>query len=135
MLRISRRVNLQSSFVVLPRVNIDANWLRQILLNLLNNAISACTDGGTVTLKSRLYNERPALIVSDTGGGVSEEMLPRLFTPYATSKPDGHGLGLPHARRLARLMGGDLIVENRPGEGADFIVLLPYDEATADLLP
>ena len=124
-LAISQRVTLQGSFPRLPQVEVDANWLRQILLNLLNNAIAACSGGGTVTLKSTLHDDRPALIVADDGGGVSEATLPHMFTPHFTTKPDGHGLGLAHSRRLAQLMGGDLILENHEGEGCEFILLLP----------
>lgn len=126
-LAISRAVTLVGEFDRLPQVCIDAGWLRQILLNLLNNAIAACSGGGTVRLKSALIDEQPALIVADDGGGVSAEALPHIFTPHFTTKPDGHGLGLVHSRRLAQLMGGDLLLNNHEGQGCEFIVLLPTE--------
>jgi len=126
-LAVSRQVILEGEFAPLPPVCIDSGWLRQILLNLLNNAIAACSGGGTVKLTSALIDGQPALIVTDDGGGVSAEALPHLFTPHFTTKPEGHGLGLPHSRQLAQLMGGDLWLENHPGQGCEFIVLLPTE--------
>jgi len=113
----------------------DELKVRQILLNLIGNAVKF-TDRGGVTLAARPLSRRVVFEVRDSGIGISEENLDRVFTAFwqveqrPTRKIGGSGLGLSVSRRLAHLLGGDVRVESTPGEGSVFTVTLPtaYEE-------
>jgi signal transduction histidine kinase len=113
-------------------MNADSIKLRQILLNLLSNA-SKFTDNGTVRLDARREKNSMVFEVSDTGLGMTEEQLSRLFQPFAQAESDtsrkfgGTGLGLAISRRFAELMGGSINVESTPGQGTTFTLTLPAD--------
>ncbi|MDQ2768808.1 MAG: ATP-binding protein [Gemmatimonadota bacterium] len=108
----------------------DAMKLRQILLNLLTNAIKF-TDSGSVVLESKVYNGNVEIIVRDTGIGIAPADHDRVFDTFwqveqkSTRKVGGTGLGLSVSRRLARLMNGDLTVDSNLGEGSTFTLRLP----------
>jgi len=108
----------------------DALRCRQILVNLLGNAIKF-TESGRVSLTVRAQGDRLYYEVRDTGVGMSAEALQRIFTPFeqadssTTRKFGGTGLGLSISRRLAQLMGGDLNVCSTPGRGSTFTLCLP----------
>jgi CheY-like chemotaxis protein/anti-sigma regulatory factor (Ser/Thr protein kinase) len=109
----------------------DATRLRQVLTNLLSNAVKYNRDGGLLRVRTEaLADGRVALSVQDTGLGLSETQQLHLFEPYnrlgrEASNIEGTGIGLVIARRLVELMGGELRVHSRPGEGSTFTVLLP----------
>ena len=118
----------------------DEHRLRQVLLNLLGNAVKFTPDGGRVTLRvvSRPQAEgsaRMAFIVEDTGPGIASDHLESIFQPFEqvgdlAQRAGGTGLGLAISRELAQAMGGDIRVRSRPGEGSvfSFDVVLPLLE-------
>lgn len=113
-------------------VKSDPTKIRQIVLNLLTNAINF-TEHGEIRLDSRQVDDRWVITVRDTGIGISEEDLDRVFDEFyqvdssTTRKVGGTGLGLPICLRMARLLGGDLTVRSQPGEGSSFTVSLPLE--------
>jgi two-component system sensor histidine kinase HydH len=109
----------------LPPVRADRDRVKQVLLNLVLNAIQAMPDGGKLTLGASASRTALTLDVSDTGGGIAPEVLPRLFEPYVTTKAKGLGLGLAIARRIVEAHGGRIEAGNLPGGGARFRVTLP----------
>ena len=115
-------------------VKIDRDKMRQAISNVVINAIQAMPNGGQLRVKTdRDALHKAAIIeVSDTGEGISQENLDRIFEPYFTTKPDGTGLGLAITYRLVEAHGGDVRVENSEGRGATFRVTLPYSEGSAD---
>jgi signal transduction histidine kinase len=117
----------------------DAGKLRQILVNLLGNAVKF-TDAGEVELRVWADDGTVSFQIRDTGPGIPPEYLERVFEPFtqvdgsSTRSKGGTGLGLPVSRRLARLLGGDLEVESAVGEGSCFtltIPLVPSDDEQA----
>ena len=115
----------------LGSMHADQTKVRQTLFNLLSNA-SKFTDRGTITLTvEREPDDRITFAVSDTGIGMTEEQLSRLFEAFSQaeastrSKYGGTGLGLAISRHFCRLMGGDLTVESVYGQGSTFTVRLP----------
>ncbi|HEV7992450.1 MAG TPA: GAF domain-containing sensor histidine kinase [Gemmatimonadaceae bacterium] len=116
------------------RVTSDIDKARQILVNLLGNAIKF-TDKGSVTVRLRKASTSVRLEVQDTGIGIPPEELPRLFRPFAqvdtglTRRHGGTGLGLYISRRLATLLGGHIEVSSEPGVGSTFTVVLPLEWA------
>jgi signal transduction histidine kinase/CheY-like chemotaxis protein len=123
------------------RVRGDPQRLRQVLANLLANAVKF-TDVGHVELRLAPVTGKPGsceFSVNDTGIGIEAELLPRLFTAFTqgragTSRAGGTGLGLAISRQLVKLMGGSIDVESRPGQGSSFrfeLPLLPADTPPA----
>jgi PAS domain S-box-containing protein len=109
----------------------DQEKIRQIILNLLSNA-AKFTHKGKILLATHRYGEAMLRIsVSDTGIGISEEALPRIFQEFqqadssTTRQYGGTGLGLAISRNLARLIGGDLTVDSEPGKGSTFTLVIP----------
>jgi PAS domain S-box-containing protein len=113
----------------------DPQKVRQIVINLLANAVKFTTTGG-VRLSARVYDDRVAFEVADTGPGIAREHLESVFDAFwqvdqrITRKAGGTGLGLSVARQLARLLGGDVSVRSTIGEGSLFIVDLPMTAPT-----
>jgi two-component system, NtrC family, sensor histidine kinase HydH len=107
-------------------VEIDRGQCTTVLVNLFLNALDAMPRGGR--LRVSLAVERGGgyrLDVADTGPGIAPEIAPRLFTPFASSKPTGTGLGLSISRRIVEEHGGSLTAANRPAGGACFSITLP----------
>jgi signal transduction histidine kinase len=105
----------------------DPGLLRQIVINLLTNAIDAVERGGGVVLSSVTEGEDVLITVSDTGAGIGPEDLRRIFEPFYTTKGRGKGtgLGLAICRELVAALGGSITVESEPGRGSTFAVRLP----------
>jgi signal transduction histidine kinase len=113
----------------LPPVSGDAGQLRQIIANLLQNAIHAASPHGQVWVRGRQGEGRVSLEVADTGPGVDPATRRRLFEPLITTKPNGVGLGLALVRRIAERHGGSVEYGDRAGGGALFTVHLPATAA------
>ncbi len=128
----------------LPSVVVEASQIRQVVLNLLTNAIEAIGErGGSVTLRTRVVtlsatdlrrlNLTPTippgryvtLTVSDTGIGMDEVTMRRIFDPFFSTKPKGHGLGLAAVQGIVRRHNGAIKVESVPGLGSSFTIYLP----------
>lgn len=114
---------------------IHASDFREILTNLLFNAIEAMPEGGTITLKSEALKDKVIVQVGDTGIGMTEEVMTRIFDPYYTTKGVGNsGLGLSVSWSLVVRAGGEIHVKSKPGKGSIFFIKLPkasnqHDEA------
>jgi signal transduction histidine kinase len=110
----------------------DAHRVEQILVNLLQNAIRHSPRGSTVTITLASEAESVVFKVEDQGPGIAAEQVEAIFDVYVTSAGEerlGHGLGLPLSRRLARLLGGDLMAISTPGAGGLFVLRVPAAEA------
>jgi signal transduction histidine kinase len=108
------------------RVTADPQLLENILLNLLLNAGQALGDGpGRIIVRATETPDRTRIAVADDGPGIPEEVLPRLFKPFFTTRTRGTGLGLTIVRKFVSVMDGRIEVETRPGGGTTFTVVLP----------
>jgi signal transduction histidine kinase len=108
-----------------PIMEIDRGLLRQAVLNLVKNGLETLSSGGELTITSRFDGEAVEIAVSDTGGGISQDVGPRLFEQFFTTKPQGTGLGLSITRQIAEEHGGAVTWENRAPLGATFTIRLP----------
>lgn len=116
----------------LPTLQADPAQLIQVFVNLLNNAADAMPEGGTITLTTRLEDGRGVQIeIADTGRGIPEENLSKLFTPFFTTKPvgKGTGLGLSIAYGVIKMHRGQIGVKSRVGQGTTFQITLPLTSA------
>ncbi|MEW6659557.1 MAG: ATP-binding protein [Thermodesulfobacteriota bacterium] len=117
----------------LPPVNFDPQQIRQVLINLLKNAVEAMPRGGELTVTTRVKGPNAEVSIADTGEGMTPEVLANVFQPYYTTKGKGTGLGLAICRFIVKEQhGGDLLVESAPGQGSTFTMQLPLAEAPAD---
>ena len=108
-----------------PMMEIDRGLLRQAVLNLVKNGLETLSSGGALTIASRFDGEAVEIAVSDTGGGIPEDVGPRLFEQFFTTKPQGTGLGLSITRQIAEEHGGEVRWTNRAPLGATFTIRLP----------
>src|SRR5882672_9326590 len=113
-----------------PMMEIDRGLLRQAVLNLVKNGLETLSSGGELTIASRFDGEAVEIAVSDTGGGISEDVVPRLFEQFFTTKPQGTGLGLSITRQIAEEHGGEVSWTNRAPLGATFTIRLPIKRVT-----
>ena len=111
----------------LPRLDVDVPLIRQVLMNLLINAVESIEGEGRVTLGADARGEEVVLRVSDTGRGIAPEHRERVWDMYFTTKPSGIGLGLPLARRIVEAHGGRIDFETNGG--TTFRVYLPVKRA------
>ena len=105
----------------MPDFESDRGKLQQILLNIINNALAAMTEGGSVTIRAMVKDEKVQIQITDTGCGISKENLKYIFEPFFSTKTEvgGTGLGLSITYSLARELGGRIEVASKVGEGDD----------------
>jgi len=111
-------------------VFIDPDKIKQVLLNLYLNAIGAMEHGGSLGVT--LYPQSDGMVridISDTGTGIDETNLPRIFDPYFTTKPSGTGLGHAIVHRIVEAHEGEIRVESKPEKGTTVSVFLPVGQA------
>lgn len=124
----------------LPKLLIDGDLIKQVIMNMLVNSQQAIAEKGTITIGSRLFMDKKAgdsatqllpmveISISDTGCGIPKENLQRIFDPFFTSKEvgKGTGLGLSVSYGIVKSYGGEIKVESAPGEGTTFRIHLPF---------
>jgi len=112
----------------------DATQLQQVLVNLVKNAMQAMTTGGMLTLQTGETSDGVWVSVADTGGGIPQELINRIFEPFYTTKKKGTGLGLMIVQRIIRAHGGRVELESNVGHGTTFRIWLPLHERKPRLL-
>jgi signal transduction histidine kinase len=114
-----------------PAVFVDAEQIKQVLLNLVLNAVQAMPSGGEIVLRSHQTNGSVLLEIVDQGVGIPEENLERIFDPFFTTRAGGTGLGLSIAYQIINRHGGHLSVRNNSDRGATFTIVLPLSQPEA----
>lgn len=104
---------------------VDADMLKQVILNLFINAQQAMSDGGELMIRTNRQKEDAVIQISDTGSGISPDKLPNIFDIYYSSRPQGSGLGLPTAKKIVEAHNGTITVDSVPGKGTLFTIKLP----------
>lgn len=129
---ISTKVQLERDFQPLPPIRCNVSQLNQVFLNLINNAAQAVRRSGTVIVSTRADDRFVTVSILDNGGGIAAHVLPHIFEPYFTTKPDGEGtgLGLSIARNIVQEHGGDIQVSSEVGLGSEFRVRLPIERTS-----
>jgi signal transduction histidine kinase len=126
-------VQLDASFAKdLPWVSVDSNQMKQVFLNLVHNAVQAMPTGGNLSIRTELRSKGgrdwASVAIRDSGIGISQKDVERIFEPFYTTRGTrgGTGLGLSVTYGIVTDHGGTIEVESRPGEGSTFTVWLPY---------
>jgi signal transduction histidine kinase len=118
-------INVETIFEQTPMVRVPATDLREVLVNLIMNAVAAMPAGGTISIRCSSASDRATIAVTDTGQGIARERHQAIFQPLTTTRASGGGLGLSVSRALVERYGGTLSVDSAPGQGATFTITLP----------
>ncbi len=118
----------------MPITPIDSTQIQQVLVNLIKNALQAMTKGGVLTIQTGEASDDVWVSVADTGGGIPQDQLNRIFEPFYTTKKKGSGLGLMIVQRIVRAHGGRIELESQVGRGTTFRIWLPLHERKPRLL-
>ena len=135
-------IKLVNKTADVPRILLDGHRVRQILFNLIGNAVKF-TERGAVTVSASYVRKNLEVSVSDTGCGIPSDMLAHILDPFvqvqdqshSADRPIGTGLGLSICRSLVEMMGGELIVESELGKGSTFRIFLPGVEFSEEKMP
>ena len=116
----------------MENILLDENQIEQVLVNLLLNAVQAMKESGLITVQSVMDNARhnARVMITDTGCGIPEEHMPRIFEPFFSTKPKGTGLGLAVSYGIVQNHGGNIQVAGQPGQGTCFTIELPVHRQT-----
>jgi len=130
--RHKKRVNIEMDLKEVPVMQLDANQFSEAFLNVLDNALDACTNGGTITVRTYVSGQKDPVVhidIWDTGEGIAAEHLPRAFDPFFTTKAigKGTGLGLGIARRVIEEHGGKIVLDSEVGKGTRISFLIPLN--------
>jgi signal transduction histidine kinase len=108
--------------------------MKQVLLNLIKNAMQAMTRDGTLTVQTGHTPDAVWVSIADSGGGIAPDQISHIFEPFFTTKKKGTGLGLMIVQRIVRQHGGHIEVESDVGQGTTFRISLPLREREPKLL-
>lgn len=118
----------------LPPLQLDERYIKQAVLNIIKNAISAMPKGGTMHVSIEHYGDEVTLHIADTGVGMDPEIQNRIFEPYFTTKDFGSGLGLTLVYKIVKEHMGEVLVHSTPDEGSRFSIQLPVPQRNRQLL-
>ncbi len=117
-------IKLVKNFKKIPKLEIDSNLFKQVLLNIIKNAMNA-TSEGSITIETRLSGDDVKLFIRDTGSGMDEKTQSKIFEPYFTTKATGTGLGLTVCYKVIKEHRGDISVSSKVGKGTEFQITIP----------
>jgi signal transduction histidine kinase len=119
----------------LPVPDVDQDQLKQAFFNIVKNASEAMKQGGLLKIRTGSDADWVNVSFTDTGGGMTQETMARVFEPYFTTKKGGSGLGLMITQRIIRAHGGEVVLESDPGKGLRLTLRLPRHDRQVQMLP
>ena len=119
----------------LPVLDVDHDQLKQAFFNIIKNASEAMKQGGLLKIRTGSDAGWINVTFADTGGGMTQETMARVFEPYFTTKKGGSGLGLMITQRIIRAHGGEVVLESDPGQGLRLTLRLPRHDRQVQMLP
>jgi two-component system, sporulation sensor kinase E len=129
-----RGIAVEADTPELPRVLADRNQIKQVFFNLTKNAMEAMRPGGKLKIRSRADDDSVFLLFADSGSGIRQEEITRLFEPFHSTKSGGHGLGLIIAQRIMRDHGGQIGLESKEGVGTIVTLQFPRKDRRVRML-
>ena len=118
----------------LPRLMGDKNQIKQVLFNIIKNAMEAVSGEGRIEIMTDAEDDYVLMLIRDNGEGISEDVLSRIFTPYFTTKESGHGLGMMIVQRIVRDHAGQIGITSKAGQGATVSLRFPRKDRRSRLL-
>ncbi|MBI5206778.1 MAG: hypothetical protein HY934_03210 [Candidatus Firestonebacteria bacterium] len=110
----------------IPEIDADPEKLKQVLLNIILNAVDSIENTGKITITTLIEKKNIKIIIADTGAGIQEENIEKIFLPFFTTKKSGVGVGLSIAQKIVQAHGGYIDVQSKFGEGSEFTIVIPY---------
>jgi signal transduction histidine kinase len=111
-----------------PKIKADFPMLKRALINLIQNAVQAMPNGGTLKISAETKNHNAQISIQDTGEGIPNEAQEKLFTPLFTTKSKGQGFGLAVVKRLIEAQNGEVTYKTQKGKGTTFTIQLPIKQ-------
>jgi len=115
-----------------PKIKVDLRKMQRVFTNIIKNAVEAMPQGGKLTIKSQIVDKTLEISFSDTGPGMSSDVLEKLGTPFFTTKAKGMGLGLAICKRIVEEHGGRILTESTVGNGTTFRIMLPTGQRSRE---
>ena len=125
MVHMPETINVVNNLPEKPLIEVDPDKIKRVFTNLIKNAVDAMSNIGELTIDGNRENESFRITLTDTGPGISDDILPKLFLPLFTTKAQGMGFGLAICKRLVEAHGGAISVKTAIGEDTEFTVSLP----------
>jgi signal transduction histidine kinase len=125
MVQVPAKVEILNLIPDEQHLNVDPDKIERVFINLIKNAIDAMPNGGKITIDSKEANGSLEISFADIGTGISNEILPKIFSPLFTTKAQGMGFGLAICKRIIEAHGGTITVKTAKGKGTTFTVTLP----------
>ena len=126
-MNILENVHLQDETDDKPTFKLDVDKIRRTFTNIINNAIDAMADGGSLLIQTRKSGQMIDFVFADSGAGMGKEVEEKIFTPLYTTKAKGMGFGLSISKRIIEAHGGRISVESAVGKGTTFTISLPLN--------
>jgi PAS domain S-box-containing protein len=124
-LSVPENIKVITKLEKIPKMLLDPERIQRVFVNIIQNAVGAMPKGGKLTVGLSRSDDSVKISFQDSGVGISEENMKKLFTPLFTTKTKGLGLGLAICKQIVEGHGGDIVVKSKAGEGALFIIRLP----------
>jgi signal transduction histidine kinase len=128
LLDIPQAINIENRLHDYQMVNVDPDKFKRLFINLIKNAVDAMPNGGKITIQSVETNGNIEVSFADTGIGINDDILPKLFSPLCTTKAQGMGFGLAICKRIIEAHGGKITVKTASGKGTTFSVTMPITQ-------
>jgi signal transduction histidine kinase len=125
----AEKIKIIKDYVSFPSLNIDPDLIKTCIFNVILNAFQAMPEGGVLTIKTEVAEGTLSIIIKDTGNGIPEDALPKIFEPFYTTKRNGLGLGLAMTRRVVEEHGGKVNINSIVGDGSTVAITLPAAKA------
>ena len=124
-LSVPENIKVITKLEEIPKMLLDPESIQRVFLNIIQNAFAAMPEGGKLIVGISRIGDSVEISFKDSGVGISEENMQKLFTPLFTTKAKGLGLGLTICKQIVEGHHGDIVVKSKAGEGALFLVRLP----------
>jgi len=128
--RIPKKIRVVNAASNKPTIRVDSEKMKRVFVNIVKNAVDAMPKGGTLTIESRESGDEFEMRFVDTGTGIPQEVVDKLWSPLFTTKAKGMGFGLPICRRIVEAHGGTIAVESAVGKGTTFTIKIPVEPKT-----
>lgn len=123
----AKQIIIEKKYSLDFQISVDKEKIKQVLINLLKNAIDSIEQGGKIDCLIERRENSAIIKIIDNGKGISKELLPKIFNLYFTTKPSGNGIGLSVAHQIIDEHNGSITVNSELGKGSDFIISLPIN--------